>query len=71
MWIGQEVQAVLRQAVSRMRLDRYTFALPALLAQLVEQLTLNQRVKGSSPLGGIMRFGASVGRPCAKPRVTA
>ena len=29
----------------------------ALLAQLVEQLTLNQRVEGSSPSGGIFDLG--------------
>ena len=64
--IGQEVQAVLRQAVSRVGCDRYTFPFHALLAQLVEQLTLNQRVKGSSPLGGIAQDAASAGRPWSR-----
>ena len=37
--------AIIRRAIST--------AVPALLAQLAEQLTLNQRVVGSSPTGGI------------------
>ncbi len=35
-------------------IDFFLVAFPALLAQLAEQLTLNQRVVGSSPTGGIV-----------------
>jgi hypothetical protein len=48
--------AIIRLAIST--------AVPALLAQLAEQLTLNQRVVGSSPTGGISvsrRRGTSEG----------
>ncbi len=41
--------------------DRYTSCpYRASLAQLVEQLTLNQRVEGSNPSGGIVCFRGAV-----------
>ena len=63
--VGQEVQAVLRKEVmvpqTQSGMDRYT-SCPhrASLAQLVEQLTLNQRVEGSNPSGGIVCFRGAV-----------
>ena len=40
----------------------------ALLAQLVEQLTLNQRVEGSSPSGGIFEIRRTLSQSVAFPR---
>ena len=42
----------------------------ALLAQLVEQLTLNQRVEGSSPSGGIFEIRRTLSQSVAFPRTT-
>jgi hypothetical protein len=42
-------------------------AVPALLAQLAEQLTLNQRVEGSSPSGGIW-YQRTYGQSCLAVR---
>jgi hypothetical protein len=42
----------------------YRVSIPALLAQLAEQLTLNQRVSGSSPEGGISNNNRRAGTDC-------
>ncbi len=65
MQIGKEVQAVLWEEMTTTRAlsteDRYTSPPQrASLAQLVEQLTLNQRVEGSNPSGGISPFQGAV-----------
>jgi hypothetical protein len=54
--------AIIRRAIST--------AVPALLAQLAEQLTLNQRVEGSSPSGGISTISRqnTSESECERPR---